>query len=52
MLTASGQHPVLASAEIYDESTGTFSAAGSMAYARFGPTVTALGNGQIVVAGG
>jgi hypothetical protein len=52
VVTASGSHPVVASAEIYDETTGTFSATGSMGYARFGPTLTTLDNRRILVAGG
>lgn len=52
VVTPSGSHPALASAEIYDEANGVFSATGSMAYARVGHTVTALNNGTILVAGG
>ena len=51
-VTPSGSHPALASAEIYDEATGSFSPTGLMAYARIGHTVTALNNGTVLVAGG
>jgi len=51
-LTPSGYHPTLATAEIYDPATGSFSATGSMASPRLGATVTALDNGEILVAGG
>ncbi len=51
-VTPSGSHPALASAEIYDEASGTFSPTGSMAYERVGHTVTLLNNATILVAGG
>jgi Galactose oxidase, central domain len=42
----------LASAEIYDPSTGLFTAAVSMAAPRAGHTATLLSSGQILIAGG
>ena len=49
---SSGQHPTVASAETYDEATGTFSPTGSMAYPRQGHSVTVLNNRTILIAGG
>jgi len=42
----------LASAELYDPATGTWSPAASMAHARNGQVACLLGNGKVLVAGG
>jgi hypothetical protein len=42
----------LASAEVYNQAAGSFSAVAPMGYARQGHTTTVLGNGLVLVAGG
>ena len=55
VLVAGGQNEVyaaVASAELYDPSSGTFSVTGNMTVPRAGHTATLLNNGQVLIAGG
>jgi hypothetical protein len=45
------QHRYLASVEIYDPATRRFKLLGEMLLPRFGPTLTVLGNGRVLVTG-
>jgi hypothetical protein len=50
--TSTPQQLWLASAEIYNPSTGKFSSTGSLNTSRFGQTATLLLNGDVLIAGG
>jgi hypothetical protein len=47
-----GTGKILASAELYDPNTGSFSPAGSMTTARYGQMATPLLDGRVFIAGG
>ena len=46
------QCPIIATSELYDPTTGTFSATGSMKQARYSQTAALLPDGRLLIAGG